>query len=161
MRVRVARADLDNYRDAAAVVDMIDMYASGETARGTPLPDAVKVAMVPGLRAQPGALVFLAWADATPVGVEVCFFAYSTFAAKPLLNVHDLAVAKEHRGQGISVMLLNAAEDVARERGCCKLTLEVLEKNERARGVYRKFGFADYQLDPRMGPAMMMEKKLA
>ena len=35
------------------------------------------------------------------------------FKAKPLLNVHDIAVLSGHRGQGIGQALLNAAEDYA------------------------------------------------
>lgn len=146
--------------DGDAVVAMIDAYARDPTARGEPLPDAIKRALVPGLRAQPGAVVLLAFDGDQPIGVAVCFLGFSTFAARPLLNVHDLAVVDAHRGRGVSRLLLDAIEAEGRARGCCKITLEVLEKNERARHVYLRFGFSDYQLDPRMGSALMMEKKL-
>jgi ribosomal protein S18 acetylase RimI-like enzyme len=98
------------------------------------------------LAEHPGALVLLALAgdqDERPVGVAVCFFGLSTFRAKPLLNVHDLAVLPEHRGRGIGRALLQAAEDRARQKGCCKLTLEVRDDNTRARALYRSFGFGD------------------
>ena len=39
-------------------------------------------------------------------------------------------------------MLFAAIEQRARELGCCKLTLEVLENNHRARRVYAAAGFA-------------------
>jgi ribosomal protein S18 acetylase RimI-like enzyme len=42
--------------------------------------------------------------------------------------------------------LLAAVEEQARARGCGKLTLEVLDANARARGLYASFGFADYAL---------------
>ena len=61
-----------------------------------------------------------------------------------LLNVHDLAVVPEWRGRGIGRSLLSAAEDRARSRGCCKLTLEVQDGNSRARALYETFGFSDY-----------------
>ena len=56
--------------------------------------------------------------------------------------------------------LLRAVEREARERGCAKLTLEVLEGNAPARGAYEKFGFGAYQLDPAMGQAMFWQKSL-
>src|SRR5688572_14329373 len=84
-----------------------------------------------------------ALADEEPVGVAVCFFGFSTFNARPLLNIHDLAVLPQYRGLGAGRALLQAAEEHARREGCCKLTLEVQEDNTRARALYRRFGFAD------------------
>jgi ribosomal protein S18 acetylase RimI-like enzyme len=40
--------------------------------------------------------------------------------------------------------LLRAAEDYARRKGCCKLTLEVQDDNAAARNLYQRFGFADF-----------------
>ena len=51
-------------------------------------------------------------------------------------------------------------EDIARERGCCKITLEVLEGNPVAQGSYRKFGFSDGQLDPAHGRMLFWNKYL-
>ena len=96
------------------------------------------------LRDQANALVLLAFVDDRPVGVAVCFFAFSTFKALPLLNIHDLAVLPQHRGRGIGRALLEAAERHARAKGCCKLTLEVQDDNTRARNLYRRFGFNDF-----------------
>ncbi len=158
--VRVLEADLADPAQADAVLAMVDAYARDETANGAPLSDEVKRALIPGLRAHPGTIVLLAWDGAVPVGVAVCFLGFSTFAAKPLLNIHDLAVVREHRGRGISLRLLERADAIARARGCCKITLEVLANNDRARAIYQRFGFADYQLDEKMGAAHMMQKKL-
>ena len=99
-----------------------------------------------GLKAQSSSLVLLAYEADAAVGAAVCFFGFSTFKARPLLNVHDLAVVPGQRGRGIGRALLAAAEDRARARGCCKLTLEVQEANARARGLYRSFGFRDYAI---------------
>ena len=56
--------------------------------------------------------------------------------------------------------MLGKVELLARDRGCCKLTLEVLEGNAVARSAYEKFGFTGYELDPAMGKAHFWEKKL-
>jgi GNAT superfamily N-acetyltransferase len=139
----VRAADLADPADAAAIVMLVDAYASDPIGGGRPLPGDVAGRLVEGLRAHPTTLVLLACDDGRPVGVAVCFFGFSTFAARPLLNVHDLAVLPAHRGRGIGRALLAAAEEHARARGCCKMTLEVLEQNRRARAVYASVGFAD------------------
>jgi ribosomal protein S18 acetylase RimI-like enzyme len=76
--------------------------------------------------------------------LAVCFFGFSTFQARPLLNIHDLAVVPEYRGRGVGRALLEAAEARAAERGCCKLTLEVQDANPRARQLYERYGFGDF-----------------
>jgi ribosomal protein S18 acetylase RimI-like enzyme len=55
---------------------------------------------------------------------------------------------------------LQAAEEEALRRCCCKLTLEVLSNNQVAQTAYRKAGFAGYQLDPKAGQALFWQKKL-
>jgi len=69
-------------------------------------------------------------------------------------------VLKEFRGLGISQLMLNKVEAIARQKNCCKLTLEVLQGNEPAQKSYLKHGFAGYQLDPKMGQAMFWQKPL-
>ncbi|MBK7975719.1 MAG: GNAT family N-acetyltransferase [Deltaproteobacteria bacterium] len=84
---------------------------------------------------------------------------FSTFAARPLINVHDLAVLPEYRGHGIGRALLRAVERAARERGCVKLTLEVQENNQRARSVYAAAGFAQAEYGA-SGGALFCSKRL-
>jgi ribosomal protein S18 acetylase RimI-like enzyme len=88
------------------------------------------------------------------------FEGFSTFACQPLVNVHDLAVMPAYRGQGIAESMLALVERIARERGACKLTLEVLPGNVRAVRLYQRLGFANYQLDPAMGHAEFLQKYL-
>ena len=95
-----------------------------------------------------------------PVGLVICIEGFSSFASKPLLNIHDIVVAKEYRGRGISRKLLAKAEEIATGLGCCKLTLEVLEGNKVAQAVYKSYGFEGYELDPKTGKAMFWQKKL-
>jgi ribosomal protein S18 acetylase RimI-like enzyme len=104
--------------------------------------------------------VLLAFVDGVPAGLVIGFEGFSTFACKPLLNVHDVFVAARFRGRGLAGRMLARVEEIAKQRGCCKLTLEVLEGNAVAQSVYRKFGFSGYQLDPQLGKALFWEKKL-
>jgi ribosomal protein S18 acetylase RimI-like enzyme len=73
-----------------------------------------------------------------------------------VINVHDLMVSRAFRRRGIGRGLLTEVERIARERGACKLTLEVLDANHPARAAYAGFGFADYGL----GAARFLEKRL-
>ncbi|MBF0471653.1 MAG: GNAT family N-acetyltransferase, partial [Gammaproteobacteria bacterium] len=65
-----------------------------------------------------------------------------------------------YRQQGISQQLLAEVEEVARARGCCKLTLEVLSGNPVAQASYQKFGFSSYSLNPKTGVALFWQKNL-
>jgi ribosomal protein S18 acetylase RimI-like enzyme len=143
--ITVRAADLNDADDGAALVEILDAYAAGPTGQGRPLAADVRERLVPGLRAHPKHLVLFAIIEARPVGVAVCFEGYSTFAARPLLNLHDLAVLPEYRGRGIGGALLEGVCAAARERGCCKVTLEVLARNEPARRLYAQAGFGPWE----------------
>ena len=139
----IREADLANADDCSAIVDVINSYARDEMGGGEALSPDVQARIPAGLREHPTTFVLLAFAGDRPVGVAVCFFGFSTFAARPLLNIHDLAVVPGMRGKGIGRSLLEAAEAKAVSRGCCKLTLEVRDDN-RARGLYERYGFVDF-----------------
>jgi len=75
-----------------------------------------------------------------PVGAAVCFVGFSTFRARGLINVHDLAVLPDWRGYGVGTRLLGAVEGLARRRGYCKITLEARLDNP-AQRLYRRSGY--------------------
>jgi len=103
-------------------------------------------------------LSIICYVDDKPAGLINSFEAFSTFKCQPLINIHDIVVVKEFRGLGISQLMLTKAEEKAKSKGCCKITLEVLEGNEIARNSYMKFGFEGYELDPKMGKALFWQK---
>ena len=139
--VRVREADLTASADAHGIIEVLDSYAADPIGEWEPLSAAVRERLIPALRDHPTTLVLLAVLDGRPVGVAVCFFGFSTFRARPLLNIHDLAVLPEYRGNGIGRVLLGEAEKRARLCGCCKLTLEVRTDNNRACKLYERCGF--------------------
>ena len=65
------------------------------------------------------------------------------------------------RGRGIGRALLAEAEARAQARGCVKLTLEVLESNARARGLYYSHGFRDFELAGVVRRTLFLSKPLA
>lgn len=155
----IALADYRDLRDAADVVALLDAYARDPMGGGTPLRDDVKARLADDLAANPHAFSLLARLDDRAVGLANCFMGYSTFAAAPLVNIHDLAVLPETRGKGVGKALLDAIEAEALKRGACKVTLEVLSGNP-ARHLYAACGYGDYQLDPAAGHALFWQKRL-
>lgn len=160
----ITPADLAAPTHSHAFLALLDHYAADPMGGGTGLSAYAKTHLVERLRARPDYVGFIAWdgpaSGARAVGLINCFEGFSTFAARPLLNVHDIVVHAGHRGSGIGQALLAAAEEAARRRGCCKLTLEVLSNNHRALASYARFGFRPYELDPAAGQARFLEKKL-
>lgn len=158
--ITVVKADLTRPAMAHAVVFLLNDYASDPMGGAIPLPDSVKQQLIPQLLKRPFFHCFLAFEGEQPIGLINLLEGFSTFSAKPLLNIHDVTVVATHRGRGVADLLFAAAEAFAMEMGCVKLTLEVLEGNEPARRAYTRLGFRPYQLDPEAGVAQFWEKKL-
>jgi ribosomal protein S18 acetylase RimI-like enzyme len=156
--IEIVDADLELAEHQRAVVALLDVYAQDPMANGKPLLAEVKRELVPALRRHPTTHMLLAMADDQPVGIATCFLGFSTFAARPLLNLHDFAVLAEHRGKGIGWRLMDAVVAKAQELGCCKVTLEVGEHNQRARELYREAGFDESERMPNSGMWLFMTK---
>jgi ribosomal protein S18 acetylase RimI-like enzyme len=158
--IDVLDADLSNPSHASALLALMDVYARDPMGGGQGLSGFARANLVDALARLPTAHVILAFAQQEPAGLLIGLEGFSTFACRPLLNVHDLVVAAAFRRQGVGRRLLLRAEAIARRLGCCKLTLEVLEGNRSAQAAYRGVGFQPYQLNPAMGRAQFWEKPL-
>lgn len=139
----VTAADLENPQHQHAILMLLNAYARDPMGSGHDLPAEVQARLIPALRQHPTTQIWLAWRGNDAVGIAVCFLGFSTFAARPLLNIHDIAVLPECRGQGVGQRLLEEVEQKGRALGCCKLTLEVREDNQRAQRLYDYMGFHD------------------
>ena len=159
MTITIVEADLATPRHREAVPALINNYAGDPMGGNQELDERTLERMVSGLAAHPSSLIFLAFDGDQPVGIANCFVGFSTFAARPLINIHDLAVIPEYRGKGIGERLINAVEEKAREMGCCKLTLEVREDNP-ARRLYERTGFADFTTGEEKVRTYFLEKKV-
>jgi ribosomal protein S18 acetylase RimI-like enzyme len=156
----VQRVNYSNARDSTALCAMLNMYAQDPMGGSAALaPDAIS-RLCQDLAQRSFAFSFLAWQADHPIGLVNCFEAYSTFKARPLVNIHDIAVHPCARGLGVGHALLQAVQAEAQQRGACKLTLEVLTGNAVAHKSYERFGFAGYQLDPAAGHAVFLQKLL-
>jgi ribosomal protein S18 acetylase RimI-like enzyme len=162
-QVHVCQVDYSNPHHAKVLVKLLDAYARDPMGGGEPLSDFAKTHLLACLAARPTAFSVLAFAQAdekTPLGLINCIEGFSTFACKPLVNVHDVVVLPAYRGQRVAEAMFAMVHDMAVQRGACKLTLEVLSGNQSALRLYERLGFEQYQLDPAAGQAQYMQKWL-
>jgi len=151
----IREADLSHSADAEALVEIVDSYARGPGGQNAPLSPQARAQLAPGLREHPAAFALLAFDGTRAVGAAVCFVGFSTFAGRPLVNIHDLAVLPSHRSRGIGGRLLEAVEQRARSLGACRVTLEVGEANRDARRLYERHGFGPVEAPHRfLGKAL-------
>ncbi len=158
--VSVRQVNYADAGDAVALLALLDTYARDPAGGGEGLTDEVKTNLAGALAARPDAFSVLAFAGEEPVGLINCFEGFSTFACAPLVNVHDVVVVEGWRGQRVAERMLEAVEQIARDRGACKLTLEVLSLNTPAKRLYERVGFAGYSLNSIKGSAEFMQKWL-
>ncbi len=164
LNIITRRVDYKNTSDRAALCSLLNHYAQDPMGGGAPLAADALARLCDDLAQRPFAFGFIAWAAGTEgekaTGLVNCFEGYSTFKAQPLINIHDIVVQSDWRGQGVGQQLMQAVEHEARSRGACKITLEVLTSNHTAMQSYQRFGFAPYALDPKAGTATFMQKWL-
>lgn len=160
MDFQVVEADPSDPIHACAIVELLDEYASSPMGGSQPLSSFEKANLANELAKRSTAHVVLAFSNGDPAGLIVAFEGFSTFQCRPLLNLHDITVSEKYRRRGLSKLLMEKVEAVARRLGCCKLTLEVLEGNAIAQAAYHSLGFHGYELDPATGQALFWEKKL-
>lgn len=158
--ITIERIDYNDPVACENLVGLLDDYARDVMGGGEALPAKTKSELCSKLAGFPGAISLLASVESEPVGFSNCFPGFSTFACAPLLNIHDIAVAPAWRGRGIALKLMDEVLSVAKERGCCKITLEVLAGNEVAKSLYMKKGFEPAGLDPDLGSYEFWQKSI-
>jgi len=158
--IEIVRARYNEPTHAAALVELLDAYARDPAGGGEALSEFARNNLVAELATRPFIFSVLAFEGGAAVGLINAIESFSTFACRPLVNIHDVVVLPGHRRRGVAAQMFAEVEAIARERGACKLTLEVLSGNLSARTLYEKLGFDDYRLDPAMGHAQFMQKWL-
>jgi len=158
--ISITLVDYQDPQQMALLIEQLSAYAKDDMGGGQDLSEQVKQRLLIDLPQQTQNFSFLAWVGDECAGMTNCLWGYSTFAAKPLINIHDLGVQKKYRGRGISTALLRAIEDHGRTRNACKVTLEVLGNNHIAQASYNQFGFKVYELTAGAGKAEFWQKYL-
>ncbi|MFT5541286.1 MAG: ribosomal protein S18 acetylase RimI-like enzyme [Glaciecola sp.] len=160
MKITTELVDYKNEKQTSELLSLLNKYATDPMGGASELGEYSKTNLITELLKRPYVFSVICYVDDKPAGFSNCIESFSTFKCKPIINIHDFAVNAEFRGLQLSQVLLSKIEDVANQKGCCKITLEVLEGNEAAKSAYIKAGFKGYELDPAMGRALFWEKPL-
>jgi ribosomal protein S18 acetylase RimI-like enzyme len=89
------------------------------------------------LTRSPSAVILVAVRSSVVVGSAILL----TRRGAAWARLYSLAVAAGERGRGTGQLLLTAAEESARERGCLRLHLEVRADNRSAQRLYESAGY--------------------
>lgn len=89
-----------------------------------------------------------------PDGVAVLRFRQAIWSESPECHLAELYVAPERRGRGRGRALLEAAIELARERGADHFELVTGEDDRAARSLYESLGFSNREGRPD-GPTML------
>ena len=159
--ITIRKADLALPEDRKLLIYLLNEYAEDPMGGGESLSETTKETLAHKLHNFPTSHVWFAYCNGVGCGLCTCFEGFSTFAAKRLINIHDMAVLPSYRSKGIASRLMAEVERFCQEKGdFCKITLEVLSNNHPAKSCYVKCGFAPYELGEEAGHAEFWQKKL-
>ncbi len=108
--MKIVRADLEDPHHQTSLMEMVEAFSADPFGAGRPLPESARAGLIDGLREHPTTLVFLAFEAEAPIGMAICFRSFSTFAARPVVNIHDFFASEKARGRGVSRALPDAVE---------------------------------------------------
>jgi len=139
------KIDLKKDEHCDQLIRLLDAYMQDEMGNSAPMPADLAPKILNGLKSYSGYLGFFALADGEFVALANCNNNYSTFKAKPLINIHDFVVHPDFRGKGVGRFLLDSIAEFGKENGYCRINLEVRNDNVKAQKLYEKAGYADCQ----------------
>jgi ribosomal protein S18 acetylase RimI-like enzyme len=148
MDFQIIECDFNNPLHRQKIIELTASYMRDPMGGEEIMNETVAKNLAEGLANHPACFVVFAVLDRKFVGIATSFINFSTFKARPYFNIHDIAVLKEFRGQGIGKKLLAYIIKKALERGYCKVTLEVRDDNLNAKELYQSLGFKD--TEPKM-----------
>lgn len=158
--IQTVVADLKNKKHADAYLNLMSHYACDPMGGGEDISQFAKQNLITSLLKRTDIFIVLIFSGDKPVALLTAIEGFSTFACKPLFNIHDVVVHRDFRGKHLTKYLFKKIEEIAKQQDCCKITLEVLSGNDIACKAYQSLGFSDYQLDPEYGSALFWTKKL-
>lgn len=140
---RIVQIDLTNTKHGEALINLMDDYMADEMGIGEAMPEELAPKIIKGLAKHAAYIGFFVCVGDEYVALANCNLNYSTWEAKPAISIHDFIVSPQHRRQGIGMFLLKQIEAYAKEKGYCRINLEVRQDNHIARKLYKKAGFRE------------------
>ncbi len=110
--VLILQASYTNPVHAEAIARVLNHYAEDPMGGGQSLDPHLLEQLPAELAKRAHAFSVLAFVGGEPAGLVNCFEGFSTFACRPLVNVHDVAVLSKFRGLGLSRKMLQKVEDI-------------------------------------------------
>ena len=148
MGLSLLNVDLHNELHTRQVIKLLNDYMNDPMGNNAPMDESLAHQIIAGLKTYAGYLGFFVLSGDQFAGLANCNQNFSTFKAKPILNIHDFIVAPEFRTIGAGHFLMKGILDYASENGFCRVNLEVREDNHAAKSLYKKMGFSE--CEPRM-----------
>lgn len=142
-KMKLIQVDLNNSEHSLAVVSLLNDYMLDEMGIGEKMPEELAPKIITGLKKHRAYLGFFVMVDEDYAALANCNLNYSTWKAKPLINIHDFVVSPQFRNKGIGLFLLQSIEAYAKENGFCRINLEVRHDNYKAQNLYKKAGFKE------------------
>ncbi|WP_163716850.1 GNAT family N-acetyltransferase [Mangrovibacterium lignilyticum] len=143
MQLTFVEIDLNNEEHVDALISLLDCYMLDPMGNNAPMPAGLGPKIISGLRDYPSYLGFLTKADERYAALANCNRNFSTFKAKPLINIHDFIVHPDFRGKGVGQFLLDEIAAYGEKNGFCRVNLEVRHDNVNAQKLYRKSSFGE------------------
>lgn len=137
------KIDLNKDEHCQQLLRLLDTYMQDEMGNGAPMPKEMAPKILDGLKNYVGYLGFFALADGQYAALANCNKNYSSFKAKPLINIHDFVVHPDFRGKGVGKYLLDSIAEYGKQNGYCRINLEVRNDNVKAQKLYKKAGFSE------------------
>ena len=141
--MKLIQVNLADKRHCDAVIDLLNHYMLDEMGIGEAMPQGLDTTILEGLKKHQAYLGFLVEVDNRFAALANCNLNFSTWKAKPLINIHDLIVSPDFRKMGVGLFLLKGIENYAKEKGYCRINLEVRQDNYKAQNLYKKAGFKE------------------
>lgn len=148
MEYTFLQIDLGNKEHGDQLIRLLDFYMQDEMGNASPMSKEMKPVILKGLKNYSGYLGFFALVNGAYAALANCNKNFSSFKAKPLINIHDFVVHPDFRGRGVGKLLLDSIAAYGKEKGYCRINLEVRKDNISARKLYEKAGYDDCH--PRM-----------
>ncbi|HOV15487.1 MAG TPA: GNAT family N-acetyltransferase [Spirochaetota bacterium] len=144
MEFNIIKSKLKTDSEREAFINLLNEYIEDKMGGGNPYNEKDRISkIIKDIMYFPTALIFFAADEVNYLGMAVTFLGYSTFNAKPLINIHDLIISKKYRNLGVGKKILENIIEYGKEAECCKITLEVRIDNEIANHLYKKMGFIE------------------
>lgn len=135
--------NLYNDEHVDALINLLDCYMRDPMGVSAPMPEGLASTIIEGLRNYQGYIGFLAKVGDRYAALANCNKNFSTWKAQHLINIHDLVVHSDFRGQGVGHFLLDEIAAWGQQNGYCRINLEVRHDNASAQKLYKKAGFTE------------------